>query len=205
MKSKVGVLMLGVLLCCGLAQAIQTDFHTDATIHTGDVYDTVDTWDTATVTMIGGTANVIETRNSSAFQLQGGNVTGWISGYNASAITISGGSVAYGMQVYDSTITNILGGDVGTVSIYGNLARIHIYGQDFNLAPVGGLYNGLAGNGWTIQGTWADGAQFSIFYRGVSLPSPDSPNSMVILNSIPEPTTISVLLLGIALARKLHQ
>jgi hypothetical protein len=199
MSKNVIVLMLGVLLCCGgLAQAVQTDFHSDVTIQTGDVYDTVDTWDTATVTMAGGLANVIEARNSSTFQLQSGNITGWISGCDTSDVIMSGGSVR-DVQLFNSSIVNVSGGNItGSLGLFSNTAMVYIYGKNFNCTP-------NIGGGWTISGNWDDTSNtpFAIWYRaGYSSPQHGSADSQIHL--IPEPATLLLLGFGSFLLRKSH-
>jgi hypothetical protein len=185
------------LACGGLVQATQTDFYNDGTIQSGDVYDTVDIWDNVTVSMSGGTANVIESRNSSTFIFQSGSLSGWISGFNTSNITMSGGSVV-NVQLFSSSTINIMGGNIdGSLGLFGSETIANIYGKNFTSIP---NHSG----GWTITGNWGDSANspFSIWYRGNFPLEPGTAGSHIVFYTIPEPATAFLFGFGLMLARK---
>ena len=199
MRRRIGILILGVLLSCGgLAQATNIDFNSVnpvGTIQAGDNYDQVTLHDSAVVTMTGGSAYTVWSYDSSTFQMQSGNVTGWIGVSNSSSVTLSGGLLK-DLELRDSGIATILGGNItGSLGIFGTAAVAHIYGKNFGATPNGA--------GWLITGDWADNSPFTIFYRApLYAPPPSSSGPYVFLHTIPEPATLFLFGFGMIFARR---
>ena len=107
---------------------------------------------------------------------------------NNSIIEMSGGTIG-GATLGDSSIMYLSGGHVlnAIFSIQGD-AVLHVYGKDFLYTPEGGY-----GFGW-LSGHWADDSEFTILFR--HLPESFPPQSSVVLHIVPEPATISLLVLG---------
>lgn len=188
--------VLVLLPVCANATTIK-DFDANDAIQSGDSYDHVNIWNTAIVSMTGGSANSVWTYNSSVFQMENGNVPSVISAQNTSTIFISGGLIG-SLQFLDYSVVYISGGNItGSLGIFGSMSTVHIYGKNFNCVP-------HHGGGWLITGNWNDvnNSPFSIWYRATySAPMPGSSGSPIILH-IPEPATVFLLGLGIALSRK---
>jgi hypothetical protein len=187
--------VIGVLLCCGgLTQAAIIDFNSVnplGTIQVGDNYDQVTLHDSAIATMTGGTAESVWSYDSSAFQMQSGNISMVISVHNASTVTISGGSVG-DLELFNSGVATISGGNItGHLGIW-NMGIVNIYGKNFNYTH--DPYN----SGWLITGNWVDESPFTIFYRMYE----PFPNSHVVFHEIPEPATMLLLGFGMMLAGK---
>jgi hypothetical protein len=203
MKKRVGVLILFAFLflpLCANATVVDFNDHQVGTIQTGNNYDQVTLHDSANVTMTGGNAESIWTYDSSSFDIQNGSISLVISAQNTSIITISGGSVG-SLQLTGHSIAYISGGDIiGSLGIMENTAITHIYATNFNVAPK----NGYPSNGWLITGNWDDvsNTPFTIWSRNNVLPMPGTVGSQVILHIVPEPITLSFLLLGLMGLRK---
>ncbi|HBG26351.1 MAG: hypothetical protein A2Y10_20060 [Planctomycetes bacterium GWF2_41_51] len=200
MKTGVGFLIvsLAFLPLCTNATPIAIDIYNDTTISSGE-YGRVNIYDTppdqTTVSLLGGIAESVWTYDSSSFNMQDGNVSWVISAQNTSNITISGGSVG-SLQLIGHSIAYIFGGNIsGSLGIMENTAIAHIYATNFNVAPK----NGNPMNGWLITGNWDDATNspFTIWSRNNTLPMPGTAGSQVVLHIVPEPVTLSFLLLGL--------
>jgi len=195
MKTRLWKTILAILLLPVCANATTMDFYNDGTITDGNVFDTVNVWNDANVVMTGGTVYSVFSRDSSIFNLQSGDITGWITVRDASNLKISGGSVG-DLELYNSAVAIISGGNItGTLATGAPISgTVHIYGENFELSFDGG---------WLIEGNWADETPFAIHYRSdSSTPMPGSPNSNIFLHTIPEPMTMAFLLIGISSIRK---
>jgi len=190
--------VLCLLPLCANA-TIDVNIYSDTTISSGD-YGAVNIYDTppdqTTVTMTGGTAESVWTYNSSIFNImQNGNVSWVISAQDTSNITMSSGSIG-SLQLTGYSIAYISGGSIsGSLGIMEDTAIAHIYATNFNVAPK----YGNPGNGWLITGNWDDATHspFTIWSRNNTLPMPGTTGSQVIFHIVPEPVTLSFLLLGI--------
>jgi hypothetical protein len=203
MKKRLGKISFAILILlpvCAQATVIDFNDHQTGTIQTGDNYDQVTLHDFAVVNMTDGNAQSVWSYDSSAFNMQNGNVSLVISIQNTSNVTISGGSVG-SLQLLDYGIAYLSGGDItGSLGTFSSTAIVHIYATNFTVAPK----NGNPMNGWLITGNWDDdnNSPFAIWYRTNNTPVPGSPDSQIILYTIPEPATVFLLGLGIALVQK---
>jgi hypothetical protein len=190
LKTTISIL-LAILLLPVWSYAI--DFYNDGWITDGNNFDTVNVWNTGTINMIGGKVRSLGVFESSTFNLQSGDISGFITILDTGNLTISGGFVG-DLQLYNSAVASISGGSItGELTIY-NDAIIHIYGQDFVFVPFGGH----GPNGW-ITGRWADNSQFSIYYRNLN---EQFPGSHLVLHIIPEPCTLGLIGFGLFFMRR---
>lgn len=194
---KVIFAILVLLPVCAMATSI--DFYNDGTITDGNVFDTVNIWDSATVDMMGGSADIVNSYNSSTFNFQNGDVTGWIHAEDTSNVTISGGSTN-DLELFESAVANISGGSIsGHLGIWDD-GMVHLYGGNFGYTVADGS------TGWLITGSWADDSPFMIFYRtNTSGPVPGSSGSHIVLHTIPEPATLLLLGLGVPIISGLRK
>ncbi|PKL42467.1 MAG: hypothetical protein CVV39_08885 [Planctomycetes bacterium HGW-Planctomycetes-1] len=203
MKKEVGVSIVLAFLfwvSCANATPIDVNIYSDTTISSGE-YGTVNIYDTppdqTTVTMTGGTAESVWAYNSSIFNMQNGNVSFVVSVFDNSTAVISGGSIQY-LQLSYSGVASLSGGSINGSLSTGGMATVHFYGKNFNCIP-------HAGGGWLITGNWDDAisSPFTVWYRaGYSEPIPGSFDSPITLHIVPEPITLSFLLIGILGIRK---
>jgi len=184
MKKKIIIIMLGALLCCGgVAQAMNNiDFYSDGVIQDGNNFYNVTLHSSAIVNMTGGIIESI------------------IKTYDNSVINISGGILQHGeIDLYDSSILNLSGGtfevDNWVTWIYPmDQSIVNVYGSGLTLSP-------FLSNNTIASGYWANGDDFRLAFGRTNFNSPQ-----IILHEIPEPATISLLLIGIVGMRKLkHQ
>ncbi len=155
-------------------------------IQEGDEYSKVSIYNSAMVEMSGGVVSGIDAYNSSTLTLRGGSVGArGLYTYNSSVVNIHGWTDGLKVVANDSSTVNLFQGNTnGSVNPYGS-STVHIYGTDFDFSV-----NISSG---TLTGKWADETDFSLFFRGeTELPS------QVILHQVPEPTTLILLLSGIA-------
>jgi hypothetical protein len=176
MKKGTGVLiLLAFLLLPFCANAVVIkNFYTNGVIVDGNNFDQVNIWNNSTVEMIGGI------------------ITNTINTYNTSTLNVAdgifqGGALTF-IRMWDSSILNLSGGLYNHTWIYPGAGTVNIYGRDLN---------------WTIDsekrlhGYWADNTEFLITFARIE-------NANIILHEIPEPFTISLLLIGILGVRKIR-
>lgn len=170
---KLGVFLaiMGLLSVC--ANATPMDFYTDGTITDGNVFDTVNIWNDATVNMIGGV------------------ITFQINIYNISTLNISDGTLesppSVHINLYDYGILNLSGGQFDNTWIYPDTGTVNIYGRDLSW---------IIDSEKRVHGYWADDTEFLITFARIE-------NANIIFHEIPEPATMSFLLLGIIGFRKI--
>ena len=103
--------------------------------------------------------------------------------------TIEGGEIQYITCDDDSTL-NLFGGQIlGDLKVEDLTAWVHIYGYGFNNDPFPGS---------PLTGFWADDTAFSINLVDSTISTYDQ----IIFHEIPEPTTLTLLGLGICIIRK---
>jgi hypothetical protein len=173
--------ILSLLPVCASATTI--DFYEDGWITDGNVFDTVNVWDTATVNMTGGQVLDFYTYQTSTVNLNAGDVLHGFYAQNESIVNMSGGSIDH-LIVYNTSIANLSGGQIGYHISASDSSIVNIYGYGF-------YYTGQYLNGY-----WANDTSFSIWLRGTETAS------HVVLHIIPEPATFLVLGLGYFLIRK---
>jgi hypothetical protein len=115
---------------------------------------------------------------------------------DSSIATVYGGNATY--RAYNSSVLTLYGGDFATrspsVGYDGNLAKIYIYGKNFVYQPAG--YDGFLSGNWLDENETA----FNIYLRGLPQPFEQVLGTNIFL--VPEPVSMSLLLLGIVAIRK---
>ncbi|MCX5633994.1 MAG: hypothetical protein NTW93_10035 [Phycisphaerae bacterium] len=134
MKTRLWKIIFAILLLPVWVNATTIDFYTDGTITDGNVFDTVNIWNTATVDMIGGV------------------VTWSFNTYNTSTLNISGGDTSAFINLHDDSILNLSGG-IEHAWIYPDTGTVNFYGRDLIMGEYGEKY---------VHGYWADGTEFTI-------------------------------------------
>ena len=166
----------------------------------------LEAYNKATISMSGGWSDFIVCRGNSTMTVTGG--LAGMRGYDTSTINIydganvtSAGARDYGhISIYGGNIAYVNASNNAAVNIYGGIltqsigayadSEINVYGYDLVLSPTGGTY----GHG-TLVGYLQDGSHINI----------DLGNSEAHLhiNLIPEPSVLSLLVLGLlGLSRK---
>ena len=107
--------------------------------------------------------------------------------HDNSVLNISGG-IVNGANADNSSIANLSGGDLQGYFYLHNI--VNIYARDLSVVPYY-TQDKLA------SGHWADGTSFQFI-----LGRAQGYNTQIVFHEIPEPTTVFLLGLGIALARK---
>ena len=181
MKKKIIVLMFGALLCGGsLAQAGYIDIYEDATINNSLVTDSiVRVHDSAHIT--------VQATSYVTFGL-----------LDSSIATVYGGNATY--RAYDSSILNLYGGDFATrspsVGYDGNLAKIYVYGENFQMVPASDDNTSIF-----LNGNWLNnGPTFHIYFR--SLPQPFEQVLGTNIFLVPEPCSVGLFSLGLLILRR---
>ena len=148
------------------------DFNENGTIATGDYYDQVNIWNTATVDMTGG------------------RVTSTINTYNTSTLNISGGIIQGPpltfIYLHDSGVLNLSGGLFYSTWIYPQESTVNIYGRDLAW---------IIDSNKRVHGYWADGTEFLITLARIE-------NANIIFHEIPEPCTLGLFGFGFFILRR---
>ena len=155
------------------------------------------------VTISAGTIRLLLAYENSNVIISGGTISGLnpgLSAYDTSNVTISGGSIDGYLYAFSSSNVTLSGGTIGgDILIYGTLT---VDGQDFLIDgrsfPYGGTFDsgGLAERRGSLSCTLANGdlmAKNFTIYKGGSL----------VL--IPEPATLTLLMLGALAMLKNHR
>lgn len=205
---KKAIILSILVFLCGQASAL-TVFITDTVITDGDNFDYIQTFDNATVDIVGG--NVTEalvTFGSNTINVSGGYVNGLgtnlgdgtifniFEGANISKLTVSrparsyinGGSIGI-IDVSTTEEVNLTGGIITDYLVVSS--AIDIYGYNFNYDPFAGDYDG-----GQLTGFWLDDTAFSIDlknYGGGDFPVGITYDN---LNLVPEPATLALFGLG---------
>ena len=193
--TKIILAILLLLPLCANATPIDVNIYSDETIEDGDVYGTVNIYDTppdqTTVTMTGGDIEYCNIYDTANLNFSGGEIL-LVATYNNSKATINASTAGGGFELYDYSQVHLYdAGNFTNVQIFDN-AELHVYGYDFSYDP------STTGTR-EIYGTWENGQSFKIALRQ---PSDYDPYTQVILHEIPEPSTISILGLLVLLVRK---
>ncbi|MCX5633072.1 MAG: hypothetical protein NTW93_05310 [Phycisphaerae bacterium] len=175
---KILLCVLVVLLCFGgLAQAGYIDIYEDTTINS-DLDAIVRVHGSAQLTVLSGYVFSVQLLDSSTALVYGGNA---------------------GYRAMDYSVLKLYGGDFSShnpsVGYDGNLAKIYVYGQNFEYQSSSG------GDGW-LSGNWLDEneTEFNIYLRGLPQPFEEVLGTNIFL--VPEPTITAFLLIGILGIRK---
>jgi hypothetical protein len=190
MLNKIVILILGILLCCGgLTWAGNIAFYTDGAIIDGNVFQTVNIWNTATVNMTGGSVLSLGAHNKSMLNISGGSIQG-LGGYDSAIVNITSGTIIT-LIAHNSSLFNLRGGSITGELFAESAATINVFGYDLINTQHGGPW----GDGM-ITGFWQDGSPFRIYTDGGSTYSR--------INLIPEPASIFLLGFGAFLFRRAH-
>ena len=190
----------------------------------GEVWDIVDVFgDDTIVDMSGGSVDYISTFDSSTLNMSGGLAE--VGAFETSTINISGGSLFSGANAYDGGTVNLLdcdysidlrvyesgtgnmfggtveyliAGDFGTLDLYGGVitdslgawesSLVNVHGYDLYKTTIGGIY----GYG-QVSGFYLDDKPFTIdFYNAETYSH---------VNLIPEPSTLVLMGFGVLVSR----
>jgi hypothetical protein len=169
------------------ANATTIDFYSDGTITDGNVFNTVNIWNDANVTMTGGDVGFCKVYNSGVFNYSGGDLV-FLYVYNSSVAYISTAENYYaqGFELYNNgQIYMNDGGDFANAQIFDKSAQFHIYGSNLKY---------IIGAPDAVEGLWPDGRDFEILIRNSSM---GALRDSVFLHEIPEPASMGLLLIGI--------
>ncbi len=192
MKAKLLLSSLVALNLIGISNAA-LDWDIDGGSHSileGAEYGVISVYDSAVVTMTGGTVEDFEIYDSAKLTVSGDSlVTGWTHLRGTSELNIYGGDLDSITSTDESTINIYAVTNMGYIAGF-HLSVIHIYGKDFDLLPSGSSYY--------LSGTWGNDEQFTLYLRG-----PET-YPRVVLHEIPEPSTFFLFSLatGLYLRRK---
>lgn len=195
MKTRLWKIILAILLLPVCAKAlIMRDFndHETGTIQTGDYYDIVNIWDSATVNMSGGQASSCYVNDAATLNYMDG-VIWWMVASENSTVNVHS-DYDTGIQLEDSSKVYLHNGDSGFLQILivsGN-AQLHIYGYDLIYTPDD------PGSPDFVDGYWEDSHQsfnMRVRYAGGITPQ-------VILHEIPEPCSFGLIGFGFFIVRR---
>ena len=173
MRRYIQILLIILPTLCLAEEYPPIDFYTDGVIENGDAYSVVQTFNNATVDMIGGGIhNYLFMFNNSTFNANGGSF------YELTDVSVSDFAVLN--LFYLQTIPGRIWAQES--------ASIHIYGKNF-------LYEQHSSD-WWLYGSWSNNDEFTLIFRG-----PDTRNH-VVLHEIPEPVTLLLLSVGTILIRR---
>jgi len=199
--NKAIITIVTVLLVIGVAN-VQAEIIWDSGHH---IYsEGEETWvymyNDASAEIIGGTIYEFDMYNNTTADITGGYI-GNLLCYDISSVNVYDiGEISLvkpfnsaTVNIYGGTITTVLAEDSSDTSIYGaslteigarDLSTVNLYTASYELDPTGGTF----GNG-LLTGTWLYGGSFSI-----DLVAEETINH---LNFIPEPSTLSLFVLGL--------
>jgi hypothetical protein len=189
MKTRLWKIIFAVLFLVPVcAKATTIDFNENGTITDGNVFDTVNIWDNANVTMTGGVVAFCNTYNSGILNYNDGDLHFLYTYQTSQAWLYANESTE--CRIYDQSIVHLYnGGLVASALIYDD-AELHIYGYNLEY---------IIGGPDMVEGFWPDNQFFSIFIRN----SPEGAlRDNVFLHEIPEPSTLSLLGLFVLFTRK---
>ena len=191
----------------------------------GEVWDLVDIYnDDTVVDMSGGSVDYISTFDSSTLNMSGGLAE--VGAFETSTINISGGSLFSGANAYDGGTVNLLdcdysidlrvyesgtgnmfggtveyliAGDFGTLDLYGGVVTdslgawessiVNVYGYDLDKTTIGGIY----GYG-QVSGFFMDDSAFTIDFS--------TPQTYSHVNLVPESGTLILLGFGVIIMKR---
>ena len=196
MKLKMFIAIL--IATASVTQGAILDIYADDTIQNGDVYDTVNIYDSldvppvqTTVDMTGGDISYLNVYDTANFNCYDGDLS-FLYVYENAAATINNLNYIASIELHNNASLYMHGG-VSSVSIQiFDDAELHVYGYDFEYDP------SIIGTN-SITGFWENGESLEILLRQ---PSDYDPYTQVILHEIPEPTTFLLFGLGSFFLRK---
>lgn len=215
------VMVLAVFVCLGTSHAL-LNVYEDMSITEGDVYDSVQVYESAVISMTGGDIIGLGAHDFSTVNMSGGHIAVLGSDYESSSmLNLNGQSCVDSALIRGASKLSIYDGNVGSIEMFNSATLrltggvisdylgvvwdeclVHIYGYDFSYEPLGGDYNG-----GLLTGFWPDSSAFSISLRDFGDPPPVLPSdftySHIIFHEVPEPATILLfVLVAVALRRR---
>ena len=149
-----------------------------------DIYeDTVVNSDLNAIVRVHGSAQITV--------LPGGSATVFFLLDTSSAL-VYGGHASYDAQ--DSSILNLYDGTFGSVRYTDSLAKIYVYGENFQY-PSNPYYQSVF-----LRGNWLNGPAFNIYFRGLPQPFGQALGTNIFL--VPEPCTVGLLCFGFLVLRR---
>ena len=196
MKTKLFIAIL--IAITAVTQGAILDIYADDTIQNGDVYDTVNTYDSldippvqTTVDMTGGEISYLNVYDTSVFNFNSGSI-GVLTTNNSGIAHLYSSDIST-KYLHDNSQIHIYNSSLSSsVLIYDN-AELHIYGYDL-------IYDETASPNW-VTGQWENGQDFEIYLRNIYSYDPDQ----VVLHEIPEPATLLLFSFGGLLLRRHHK
>lgn len=161
---------------------------------------------------ITGSASFIDTYDSSTLNTHVGSVISYISAFDSSTINVNGGDIGW-LQLYDDSVANVSSSeDLSWIKMYDNStanitfvdelswllvngdSTANIYGSNFSYSY--GLLSGTWGNGIDFKFWAVEESDLMAGTVGEWLPD----NIILHDVTVPEPSTLALLVLGLALA-----
>jgi hypothetical protein len=183
---KIVFAVLFLLPVCANATIVK-DFYTDGQIVDGNVFDTVNVWNTANVTMTGGEVVWCNVYDSGIFTYNSGDI-GFVYAYDSGSV-YSYGTGMGGVDLYQNSQAHLYNGDQGIHTMLFDNVELHIHG--YNLEYI------INGPDW-VKGFWPDGRSFGVFIRNSSN---GALRGNVFLHEIPEPSSGLLFMSGMFLTR----
>jgi len=198
MKTKLFIAIL--IVTASVTQGAILDIYADDTIQNGDVYDTVNIYDSldtplvqTNVDMTGGEITYLNVYDTASFNSYDGDLS-FLYVYENATATINNLNYIAAIELHNSASLYMHGG-VSSLSIQiFDDAELHVYGYDFEYDP------SIIGTN-SVSGFWENGEAFVV---GLRQPSDYDPYTQVILHEIPEPLTFMLLLSGSLWLKKKH-
>jgi len=196
MKTKLFIVIL--IATASVTQGAILDIYADDTIQNGDVYDTVNIYDSldvppvqTTVDMTGGEIAECHIYDTAILNYWDGEIVYFVIHDNSTAEVHSDYDYSFALED-EGKIFLHNGGSNGQVLIVSPDSQLHIYGYDFIQIP--------SGSASIIEGDWEDTNQnFSLTVR---IAGEINPQDVIFLHTIPEPTTFLLFTFGSLLLRR---
>ncbi len=191
---KVVIILAVCFLSVAVNAAMDWDIYNDATIEDGDVYGTVNIYDTppdqTLVEMLGGDISTCTINDSALLNYNGGDIS-VLKQYDFSISYIDSVDIPT-MYLYGESQSHIHNGSFGPSIFLYDDAKVHIYGYNFD-------YDEIASPN-LLNGQWENGEDFSIVLRNSFSYNPNQ----VVLHEVPEPISLLLLGFGSVFLKKIH-
>ena len=166
------VLFAFLFLLPACVRAGYIDIYTD-TIIDSNLGVGVYVYDSATLTMLSGSATAIQLLDTSICNVYGGAVVSYVLS-DSSTLNLYGG---------------VFNGYNNYVTYFSSSAKIYVYGQNFQIKSVSENDTSVI-----LSGNWLDGTSFKIYFRGLPQSFYDALGTNIFL--VPEPATMLLMIVG---------